>query len=91
MSFWSIRQLAGRTRRRDLDRFGRADEFAKLAGDALGVAFLVFHEVGRAAIAFGHSPLFLGILQRHFLFEEMAQGDFEPADNGGHVKPLPEV
>src|SRR6266850_5662389 len=71
--------------------FGRTDEFAKLAGDALGVAFLVLHEIRRAAVTFGHDPFLLGILQRHFLFEKMAQRDFEPADDGWQVKPLPKV
>ena len=87
----TIRELPRRTGRRDLDGLGRTDKFAKLAAHAFGAAFLILHKIRRAAIALRHDPFLLGILHRHFLFEEVAQRDFEPADDGRQIKPLPKI
>src|ERR1017187_5684024 len=87
----TVGQGTGRAGRNNFDRLGWADEFAKLARDALGVAFLIAHEIWRPAVAFGHNPLFLGILHRHLLLEEMTERDFEPAGNRRQVKPFPKI
>src|SRR5256886_10450850 len=77
--------------RNDFDSLGRADKFAELAGDALGVAFLVARQVRRSAIALRHDRFLFRILHRRFLPEEVTQCDFEPTDDRRQVKPLPET
>src|SRR5688572_28337447 len=73
----------------DANGFRRAYELAELASDAFDAAFGVAAEIGRAAITFRHDPLFLPILHGDFLFEEVAQRDFQPAEDSGQVKPFP--
>ena len=81
--------------RRDLDGLGRTHEFAKLARDALGVALLILHEIGRAAITLGHDPFLLGILHRDRLpaedrVHEMPRRHLEPAPDGREIEAFPE-
>ena len=89
LSVWPVGGLVVRSGRDDPDRLGWADEFAELAGNALRVALLVPHQVGRPAVAFGHDPLLFRILHRHFLAKKMTNRDLKPADDGGQIKPFP--
>jgi hypothetical protein len=62
-----------------------------LAGNAFGASDLVFDQIGSPAITFGHDPFFFRILEGDLLFKKMTQADFEPAEDGGEVKPFPQI
>src|SRR6185369_8507804 len=70
------------------DRTRRADELAKLTGNAAFAALLVGHESRGAAIMLGKAgvPFFLGVLHRHMGFAEqhpaeMVDGNEQPPED----------
>ena len=83
--------LAGR---RDANGFRRTDKFAELARNAFRVAFLILHEIWRAAITGWQRPFLFGIFHRHhFALDERGVGVLErhlqPADDGRQIKLFP--
>src|SRR5439155_11943283 len=63
----------------------RTNKLAQLAGNAFDPFILIRNEVRRATISLRHYPFLLRILHRHFLFEEVAERDFKPAEDRWQV------
>jgi len=58
--------------------FGGTNKFAELAGDTLGVALRVAHQIRRAAVTFGHHPLFLGYCSVTFFLKKWRSVTLNP-------------
>jgi len=63
----------------DADRFGRADEFAELAGHAFLAAVGIHDQSGHATITGGDRRALLGILERLLRSDKMLEGRLQPA------------
>ena len=75
---------------RDPDGFGRADEFAELAGNTFFAAVRVAHKCRHAAVAGRNSGALFGILERLLRRDEMLKGRSQPTHDLRKVGALEE-